>query len=128
VLLGRKLSWTQDDPPLLTGARLPPEMLLPGRQVSGPEVENLLAVARALPSEMRRVVREIHFDRQAGLSLYTNREARVYLGQPEELEEKLVLFWAVYQQHEQDGSSPRLAYVDVSRPKAPTLKYRAEGE
>lgn len=128
ILLGTKKTWTREDPPLLTGASIPREKLLPGQKLALPEVTGLLAVAAALPPKIRRVVREIHFDRREGISLYTSGEVRVYLGQPEDLETKIVLFWAVYQQQSQEGKISRLAYVDVSHPKAPTLKYVDEGE
>lgn len=128
VLLGTRLSWGAGDPPLLTGIGVPSETLLPGERLSRPEAAGLLAVAAKLPPEIRRVVREIHYDPKTGFTLHTDAGAKVYLGQAEALEEKLVLFWAVYQQQQQEGKAALLAYVDVSRPKAPTLKYRGEGE
>ncbi|MCR4420027.1 MAG: FtsQ-type POTRA domain-containing protein [Clostridia bacterium] len=127
-VLGARKAWSPADPLLLTGVTVPREQLVPGRILALPELGPLLAVAQALPPGIREEVQELHLANPGGICLYTREGVRVILGDAGEVEQKLALFWAIYREEQVRGSAARLAYIDVSRPKAPTLGYASGGE
>ncbi|MBC7335098.1 MAG: FtsQ-type POTRA domain-containing protein [Clostridia bacterium] len=127
TLLGSKAAWPGKGVPLLTGMTLPAAKPLPGERVAAPEAAGLLAVARRLAPEMRAVVQEIHYSNAEGISLFTTNGIEVYLGRPDELETKLILFWAIYREKGAAEARIPVTYIDVSHPKAPVLRFAGAG-
>ncbi|MGB9919206.1 MAG: cell division protein FtsQ/DivIB [Moorellales bacterium] len=126
-VLGSRPIWAPGDPLLLTGVAVTRAQLVPGNTITLPDIRPVLAVAEALPAEVRERIQEVHLAGAGGVCLYTREGVRVNLGETVDLEKKIALFWALYGQERENGGLARLSYIDVSRPKAPALGYADPG-
>jgi len=91
---------------------------LPSQRLTGREVENALAVLKALPASLRGQVDRVYAKTVDDLRLVTKSGLEIVFGRAEQLDKKRFVIENLIKQ-----SPKKIIYIDVKAPDAPTAKY-----
>jgi cell division protein FtsQ len=91
---------------------------LPSQRLTGREVENALAVLKALPAGLRGQVDRVYAKTVDDLRLVTKSGLEIVFGRAEQLDKKRFVIENLIKQ-----APKKIIYIDVKAPDAPTAKY-----